>query len=259
MEASLTFEKMILPTPRLFRPKAGKLRPTYSEAEDLQPRARRLESEIQGLISQKNYPCVAALKSYHRDDYQVGFYDEFGTGQSWKDLRRDLQYFVQEQQKSASIYLSFWAVFKDALLSEEEYEEAMWRELSSLTSSEDRERDWGQSLNSDPNEPAFRFSLEGREFFVVGMHPKSSRLARQISAPTMIFNVSSQFEALEKLGQYDAMVKTNRKRDSKFQGSVNPMVAAHGEAWESIQFSGRQNDSKSWKCPFQFLSRFAKP
>ena len=46
------------------------------------------------------------------------------------------------------------------------------------------------------------------------------------------------------------MVKTIRKRELEFQGSVNPMVEKHSETWEAIQFSGN-NNSDNWKCPFQ--------
>ena len=68
----------------------------------------------------------------------------------------------------------------------------------------------------------------------------------------------SQFEVFEEEGTYAAMVKIIRQNDLKFQGSINPMVLAHGDAWESIQYSGRENP-ESWKCPFHFMKQKDKP
>lgn len=249
-----------VPSRRLFIPSRGHLQPWHYGAQCPQKmeRAKSAETEIKQLLMQKNYPCVAALKSYHNDEYFVGFYQKFGSGESWKDLRQDLLFFLKEQRKSSSIYLSFWAIFEDDDLSEEDFESGLWKELSHLTSLEDRDEDWKSKFSSEPQDPNFRFCMDGSEFFVVGLHSASSRTSRRFSKPTLIFNVFEQFEELKKIGQFDAMVETNRKRDVKFQGSVNPMALEHGEQWESIQFSGK-NNSREWKCPFQFISKKLKP
>ena len=217
-----------------------------------------MADDIRFRLGQKNYPCIAALRSYHKDDYQVGFYGKFGTGETWRELRNDLLFFLEEQKRSGSIYLTFWATFAPQEMSEEEFEASLWRELSFLTSEEEKDLDWKPGATTNPQDEAFRFSLGGTEFFVVGLHSQSSRVARRFSRPALIFNVFDQFEQLEKLGQYESMVKVNRDRDIKFQGQVNPMVEAHGEKWETIQLSGRQNEKK-WKCPFHFLWKNQKP
>jgi FPC/CPF motif-containing protein YcgG len=248
------------PTTRLFRPTKGSLsRFVPGEPEPrIVNKSDRFAVELKDLISKKDYPCVAALRSYHKDDYQVGVYGKFGSGESWRDLRNDLLFFLEQQRKTSSIYLSFFAVFDDQEMSEEDFEAGLWKELSMLTSEEDRATDWSRAETANPDDAAFRFSLGGAEFFVVGLHSQSSRLSRRMSCPVLIFNVFDQFNQLMKLGQYDAMVASNRQRDTRFQGDVNPMVAAHGETWESIQFSGR-NNGKNWKCPFHWFKRAQKP
>jgi FPC/CPF motif-containing protein YcgG len=219
----------------------------------------RAEGWIASLLNQKNYPCVAALQSFHKDDYQVGFYGELGEGSLWRDLRQDLLFFLSKQRQSNSTHLTFWAFFEERPeISEEGFEERMWKELSFLTSEETKDEDWGQ-FTSDPEDKAFCLGLGGHRFFVVGLHPQSSRKARQFPVPALVFNVFDQFEALKEKGIYDSMVKTNRDRDVKFQGSVNPMALVHGDDWESIQFSGRANDQKKWKCPFSFMKSLMKP
>jgi uncharacterized protein len=248
----------ITPTSHLFRPVGKDLLPFSEFSRDLN-RAREISIAIAQMLTQKDYPCVAAVKAFHTQDYEVGIYGSFGSGASWRDLRHDLLFFIEQQRQSGSIFLSFWAVFDEKVLTEEEFERSMWRELSCLTSAEDRISDWPKfSQSSNPEEPSFRFGLDGSEFFVVGLHANSSRHARRFRLPALIFNVFEQFDKLQQLGQYGPMVKLNRARDLKFQGSVNPMAEAHGEKWESIQFSGKENPP-NWKCPFHFLKRAAKP
>jgi FPC/CPF motif-containing protein YcgG len=265
------------PSARLFIPSSGKLVRARTEAAkstelncphaqaaaasvalDTATRATHTESAIRELISQKDYPCIAALRSFHADEYQVGLYGELGTGKTWRDLRRDLLYFLKLQKKSASIYLTFWAVFSTADVDETQFERAMWEELSYLTSTESKDVDWARREFSNPDSKDFRFSLEGSEFFVVGLHPSSSRRGRKFPFPTLVFNVFEQFEELERVGQYGPMVTQNRIRDTRFQGSPNPMVIEHGDSWESIQFSGKAN-GPDWKCPFRFMSKEQKP
>ncbi|MDZ4660390.1 MAG: guanitoxin biosynthesis heme-dependent pre-guanitoxin N-hydroxylase GntA [Pseudomonadota bacterium] len=218
---------------------------------------KEINNEIRAFILQKNYPCVAAIQSVVRKDYLVGEYGRFGTLNNWQELRGDLLNFLELQSSTQSRYLSFWAVFTDTNQrpdSETQFEEKFWRELSLLSSEEDRPFDWGKNSSVEPKDPLFCLSLNGEKLFVVGLHPQSSRLARRFSRPAMVFNAFSQFEKFENEGTYAAMVKTIRQRELMFQGSVNPMVLAHGDTWESIQYSGRENP-ESWKCPFQFIKQ----
>lgn len=217
--------------------------------------ASALSEEIKSFVLQKNYPCVAAIRSVKHRDYRVGVYSKFGTGESGRALRRDLQDYLVEQKRTGSTYLTYWAVFDAApvALTETDFEVGLWRELSHLTSAEQRARDWGDNV-SDPEQPGFCLSIDGTAFFVVGLYPGSSRVARRFSRPALVFNTLEQFENLERSGEYEPMKRAIRARDVKLQGSVNPMVAQHGDKWEAIQFSGRANPS-TWKCPFQFLSQ----
>jgi uncharacterized protein len=100
--------------------------------------------------------------------------------------------------------------------------------------------------------------LGGHAFFVVGVHPQSSRLARRFPFTGIVFNVFDQFEQLEREGRYARTSALSRKRDRALQGSANPMVVAHGDKWEGIQFSGKSNP-ETWKCPFRFVATADKP
>jgi hypothetical protein len=65
-----------------------------------------------------------------------------------------------------------------------------------------------------------------------------------------VFNLHSQFEELKASGRYEHMRDLIRSRDVDLQGSVNPMVADHGEQSEALQYSGRKVDA-SWQAPLE--------
>lgn len=213
-----------------------------------------LQSEIGKLLSQKDYPCVAALQSFHRQDYWVRTYRDFGKKHQRPQLREDLLTYLEEYKKNRSEFFTFWAVFDDLeILNEDEFEKSLWQELSALTSVETQTKDYDPRFSQNPEDKNFCFSIGGKAFFVVGLHPQSSRRSRQFPWPTLIFNVFEQFDQLAQQGKYQPMIQINRQRDLRFQGSANPMALEHNDDWEAIQFSGKKNPP-TWKCPFHFRS-----
>jgi FPC/CPF motif-containing protein YcgG len=85
--------------------------------------------------------------------------------------------------------------------------------------------------------------------YVIGMHPKSSRLARTRPYPTMVFNLHEQFDRLRAREKFETMKQTIRGREMTFQGSINPMLTSFGENSEARQYSGRAVPAE-WSCPF---------
>ena len=188
-----------------------------------------VDLEIKRLLKQRHYPCIAALQSYHRKDYWMKTYENFGGYFQRPDLRADLLNYLGEYKKGSTPYFSFWAVFDDVTnLNEDQFELNMWRELTALTSASTQAANHDARFNEDPSSKNFCFSIGGRAFFVVGLHPASSRLSRRFPWPALVFNTFEQFETVQ----------------------ANPMVELYSDLWESNQFSGRHHDS-SWRYPFQ--------
>ena len=102
----------------------------------------------------------------------------------------------------------------------------------------------------DPDNPHFSLSFGGEAFFVVGLHPQASRPARRFSSPVLVFNLHAQFERLRAEGRYEKLRAAILERDEALAGSVNPMLARHGEASEARQYSGRAVDA-DWRCPMK--------
>lgn len=211
-----------------------------------------IENSISLLLQQKHYPCVAAIQSFLKKDYKVGVYEDFGAGIHSYQLGKSLLQFRDQQQQTQSPFMSFWAVYKDRNgLSEELFEENLWKELSFLTSFPEFAGSWDPQFSQNPQDKNFCFSLDGSAFFVVGLHPQSPRLARRFPFPALVFNLYDQFRTLMTTNEFANMVATNRRREKLYQGDLNPMVEKYGEDWEAIQFSGRNNPPE-WQCPFQF-------
>jgi len=105
-------------------------------------------------------------------------------------------------------------------------------------------------VDSDVASPNFSYSLKQEGFFVIGLHPGSSRVARQFKYPAIIFNPHAEFEKLRKNGRYEQMKLTVRKRDVELSGSVNPMLKDFGEHSEVFQYTGRRQDPQ-WQCPLR--------
>ena len=109
--------------------------------------------------------------------------------------------------------------------------------------------DWDPSVSKHLNDNNYSFSIVGRAFYIVGMHPNSSRKARQMPYATLVFNLHSQFEKLREMGAYNQVRNRIRNRDIKLQGTINPMLKDFGQESEAKQYSGRKVE-KNWECPY---------
>ena len=106
-----------------------------------------------------------------------------------------------------------------------------------------------QTVSADASSATFAWSFAGCAYYVIGMHPGSSRLARQFPYPALVFNLHAQFDKLRAEGKWERMRDTIRARDEAWQGSANPMLSDFGEHSEARQYSGRAVE-KDWTPPF---------
>jgi FPC/CPF motif-containing protein YcgG len=228
-------------------------KPPASVGED------EIRASIEAFVGQKNFPCVPAIKAIASGDYVLDSYSNFGTGESGPELVEKLIAFSEEQARTQSPYSTYFAVYPECeVMDEDEFEEKMWKEISAIVAADKSGAKWDPLFSDDPNDRDFCPSIGGKAFFIVGVHPRSSRLARRFKYPAILFNLYDQFEELDRRGQYENVVKANRKREMAFAGSLNPMVEKHGDKWEAIQFSGKENPD-TWKCPFhRFLGLMKK-
>ena len=205
---------------------------------------------VKAFIAEKSFPCVGAKSALNKNRMRLVRFGAMAVPASTQSLWEALIRYSQEFPDPGSVSVSFVAVFDDAATDEAGFERLLWQQLQALHD-HDHENGivWDRSVSSDPSQVDFSFSVGGRAFFVVGLHPGASRMARRTPFPCIVFNFHNQFESLKALGKYAGMQDAIRKRDTVLQGSVNPVLARFGESSEAVQYSGRAAEGE-WKCPF---------
>ena len=212
-------------------------------------RASQVNMDLIKMIDDVDYPCLGAKSAFNTEQYRLGIYGEMGTKSTTEALGKDLRAYIKETLATQSKYMSMIAVFGDEINSEIGFEQRLWTQLQQLHDIEKETQQWDPSVSSDPDDNNFSFSFGGQAFFVVGLHPYSSRKSRRLPYAAMAFNLHRQFEQLRESDLYEKMKSVIRERDIAFDGSINPMLTDHGEGREAPQYSGRMVD-KNWKCPF---------
>ena len=215
-----------------------------------------LVTRFRNFIQDSEYPCVGAKSALGRN--QMTAYVGNNLTSAWDDVAivRELIAFASDYKRNKTMFQTFVALFPNTEpLNELAFEEALWERITSL---QDKDEWLGQTydtkVSSDPSAPDFSLSFGGMSFFVVGMHPAASRPARQFDVPALVFNLHDQFDRLRADGRYEKLRASILERDEKLAGSVNPMVARHGEKSEAAQYSGRIVSS-DWECPWPGRTR----
>jgi FPC/CPF motif-containing protein YcgG len=213
-----------------------------ADSEPRPPPVVQFEAHIQDAA----FPCVGARSALNKNRMRYGNYPALGEG-SPEALCRDLGRFSDEFPDPGHLPVSFVATFEAAVDSEDDFDQRLWRQLQAMHDHDGAP--WDATVSADPTRADFSFSVGGRAYFVVGMHPHASRLSRRTPMACLVFNFHNQFESLRESGKYASMQSVIRDRDIELQGSINPNLARFGEASEARQYSGRAVPD-GWKCPF---------
>ncbi|WP_037373518.1 guanitoxin biosynthesis heme-dependent pre-guanitoxin N-hydroxylase GntA [Salinimicrobium xinjiangense] len=205
-------------------------------------------AEFEDFIIGKDHPCLMAQTVFSMDKVDFHEYNDFGSRETAKAILADLKQYIAAFDFESNEFLTFLAAFKGKQdNSEEEFEKTLWEQLQHLHEVDDA--DWDEAVSPDPEDKNFSFSLGGKAFYIVGLHPNSSRKARQAPYPAIAFNLHWQFEKLREMNTYHTVRDKIRERDIELQGNINPMLEDFGERSEARQYSGRKV-GEEWKCPF---------
>lgn len=121
----------------------------------------------------------------------VGQYGQLGSGSCRQQLGRDLLFFLKMQKKSLSAYSGLLALFDNEEFFGDEFDAALWRELSFL---EDSSPFNIVDAVADAVNDGFRFYFLGVEFFVSRQCPVFSCHSVTFSKPALVFKLMSQLE-----------------------------------------------------------------
>ena len=203
---------------------------------------------FQRFVRDGAHPCAMAKSVLAQGNIEFGEFAGLGTDHAAEATCRALYDSLQRRPDVG--YWSFVALFPhDAVANEEAFEAGLWSHLQRMHDYDVRTHEWDPAVSSDPGDAEFSFSVGGRAWYVIGLHPQASRLARRLDEVALVFNPHGQFDDLRARGKYASVRNLIRQRDQRLQGSINPMLADHGTASEARQYSGREVPA-DWRCPF---------
>jgi FPC/CPF motif-containing protein YcgG len=206
------------------------------------------KEEFDDFVGVKDFPCIAAKAAIAKGQVRVMVCEHVACPKDDWAITQFIYNFVDEYRSSKKMYTSAIIIFKGPQDCTEEYfDTMMWQRLQGISNHD--QHPWDERVSDDPSNANFSFSIKEEAFYIIGLHPGSSRKARQFQYPAIVFNPHDQFERLREANRYETMKETVRKRDQVFSGSVNPMLADFGNSSEAQQYSGRPYD-ENWKCPF---------
>ncbi|NJC07766.1 guanitoxin biosynthesis heme-dependent pre-guanitoxin N-hydroxylase GntA [Polymorphobacter fuscus] len=211
-----------------------------------------LVAEFHEFVRAPAFPCVGAKAALSKEQMHIIVGRDITS--AWDDLRilPALNALAASYRQTPQLFQTLIVIFEGPdLTGEAEFEGYLWERVQSLA---DKDALWyGQPrdtrVSDDPDDPHFSLSFGGEAFFVVGLHPGASRPARRFSRPALVFNLHDQFEQLRAQNRYEKLRESILARDLTLAGSLNPMLARHGDDSEARQYSGRAVGS-DWQCPY---------
>lgn len=211
------------------------------------------KKDIENFINFEKHPCIVGSSIIEQGNYEFDLFEQFADKESSELMCEQLYNFLDKVENSSdNLLFSYMAIFRTpGYLSEMDFEEMLWKHLQYAHEYDCKKFGWDVKVNSDPNDPNFSFSLGGNAFYVIGLHPMSSRKARRFDHVALVFNLHAQFDRLKRQNVYSKVQKKVRGKDQHMNGSFNPMLSDFGKSSEAIQYSGREVKVKEeWKCPF---------
>ena len=216
--------------------------------------------DFRSFIRDPAFPCVGAKSALARDQMRILVARDIASAWDDLDIIAAIHRLAGDYRADPVLFQSLAIMFQaSAPMDEAAFEHHLWNRVQSLSDKDD----WlgnrtDPRVSDDPDDPHFSLSFGGEAFFVVGLHPGSSRPARRYAVPVLVFNLHDQFEQLRSQNRYEKLRGSILERDVLLAGSVNPMLARHGTMSEARQYSGRAVGA-DWQCPFQRQQRAVDP
>lgn len=218
-----------------------------------------LKEEFFQFLENPHFPCIGAKAALKKNGISVVIAKDLNSTEEDVELLVALYRFINLWKRNKRILRSFVIIFESPLGSSEvEFEHSLWSFLKRLHRLDKEIYEWDEKVSADVTDPHFSFSLGKMSFFIIGLHPHSSRKSRQFQRPTLVFNLHEQFENLREKGKFVPMQSKIRDRDLKYSGSINPMLENFGERSEAFQYSGREIP-KETSIPFTSDGATEKP
>jgi FPC/CPF motif-containing protein YcgG len=213
---------------------------------------REIPRDFAAFVQSEAFPCVGAKSAIAIGGLRVVEAGDFASSEHDAAIHRAITEFGAEARSDSSGLASFACLFRHGpVMTEAQFEAALWARAQGLHDIDAASgAPWADGVSREPESPDFSFSVGGVAYFVVGLHPGASRVARRFCRPARVLNPHAQFERLRGDGRYYTMQSIIREREIARHGSINPMLSDFGNGREAAQYSGRHVDD-GWVCPLR--------
>ncbi len=202
-------------------------------------------------LAKKDFACVAAKAALTKNHIKCLVVEHMACPKDDEAILDFLYLFVDDYRTTTEPFHSVAIIFQEPQIHNEAmFEKFLWQRLQSLSNLDAKNYKYDNRVASDPSSAKFSYSLKEEAFFIIGLHPGSSRPTRQFAYPTIVFNPHAEFEKLREYDRYNKLKAVVRKRDMEYSGSLNPMLDDFGKTSEVYQYSGQKYEA-DWQCPLQ--------
>ncbi len=216
-----------------------------------------MKEQFKKHVAKSSFPCLNAKIALKRNAFHFNLYDTLATEDTthllWHNLIKfiDYQSLLWKQNHMLTTYVACFRTPKN--MSEDAFEILLWKQLRLLHMEDVKNgQKWATNYSDNPLDPHFGFSVGKRAFFIVGLHPNSSRKARQFLTPAIVFNSHDQFTNLRRLDMITEMRQVIRNNDQCYNGSINPNLIPNDENSVAFEYSGKRIQP-GWTPDFKSL------
>lgn len=206
-------------------------------------------NDFYAYLNNKEFSCIAAKAALAKQQVHCMVAGHMACPKDDISILKFLYEFVDVYRNSGELYHTAAVIFTaPEMFTEQMFDSLLWNRLQALSDADAMHYAYDNRVDANPASPNFSFSLKQEAFFIIGLHPNSSRQTRRFKHAAIVFNPHAQFEQLRQTAKYENMKGAIRKRDIATSGSVNPMLQDYGDASEVYQYSGRRYNDQ-WQCP----------
>lgn len=209
--------------------------------------------EILEMVNGQIFPCSGAKASFR--NHSVGLIvlegkmlDHGSARYAWEGLKKWLiedsnSVIYHDRRIMSTSELSFRSAIlafpNESFAIETEAETALWEFLKNIHRVDKELFAWDSAVENFVYSPNFGFSICGISHFVPLLHPQASSLVRRSKKGVyVIFNPHWMFRDLRDCGIFESFKEGIRKKELQSQrGWINPKLADHGSAPESVQYA----------------------
>jgi hypothetical protein len=200
-------------------------------------------------LDEKSFPCIGAKAALSRNNIKSKVLMHMACPAHDGEALQFIYDFVDAYRTAKNSYHSATVIYKEPInIDEDNFDHLLWQRLRALSALDKLNFKHDDRVDADPASANYSFSLKGEAFYIIGLHPTSSRKARQFKYPALIFNPHAEFEKLRASNKFSKMKEVVRNRDIVYSGSINPMLDDFGKTSEVYQYSGKQYTT-DWICP----------